>query len=193
MDPGELLARALNAPPDSAERILYATAGFGALVEADMVLVGGGAQVTHTGVGRVTDIDVTGTVTPADEERLAFAGFRREGRHWVLEGGGGAIAVEVPAAESLGVEPPERIDVEGTPVSVISVTDLMMDRLIQATDGTPVTRDEALQLAVAAHDRINWERLGQRAVDVAAAEPFLQGLPALVERFDTTAAHLLSP
>ena len=180
----ELLARALAAPPDSAERILYATAGFGSIVEGDIVLVGGAAQVTHTGVGRLTDIDVTGTITPVDEDRLTAAGFRKEGRHWVLEGDEGTIAVEVPAAESSGVEPPERIDVEGSSVSVIAVTDLMMDRLIQATDGSSVTADEALQLAVAAHDRIDWGSLAERAGAVAAAERFLRELPALVEHYE---------
>lgn len=191
MDAADLLERALAAPPDSAERILFSAAGFGALVEADIVLVGGGAQVTHTGVGKVTDIDVTGEITEADEKRLIEAGFSKEGRHWVMEGSGGVIAVEVPAAELDGVEPPERIDVEGTTVLVISVTDLMMDRLIQTTDGTTVTYDEALQLAVAGHERIAWEKLRRRAEGVAAAEPFLKTLPALVDEFDTSAARLL--
>ena len=190
MDPGDLLTRALAAPPDSAERILYGTAAFAALIDADLVLVGGGAQVTHTGIGRLTDIDVIATITGADEERLVGAGFRRQGRHWVVEAGGSAIAVEIPAAQSYGEEPPEVIDVEGVLVSIISVTDLMMDRLIQATDGTVVTRDEALQLAVAAYDRIDWERLGLRASRVAASEGFLRGLPALAQAIQTAAARL---
>lgn len=190
MDPSELLTRALRAAPDSAERILYATAGFSALVDGVIVLVGGGAQVTHTGIGRLTDIDVTGALTEADVERILGAGFTREGRHWVLDHDGAAIAIEVPATAFTGLEPPELIDVEGTRIAVISVNDLMMDRLVQATDGTPVTHEEALQLAVAAHDRIDWESLRHRAEGVVASEPFLRDLPALVERYQTAGSDL---
>ena len=189
MSPEELLERALAAPPDSAERILYGVAAFSALVDGDLILVGGGAQVTHTGVGRLTGIDVTGNLTSADEDRLADAGFTKEGRHWVFEDDRGAIAVELPSATMDGAELPERVDVEGVPVWVISVTDLMMDRLIQATDATSVTRDEALQLAVAAHDRIGWDQLRQRADAVAAAEGFLKDLPRLVDEFDAEGAR----
>lgn len=193
MSPDELLSRALAAPPDSAERILYGTAAFSALVDGELILVGGGAQVTHTGAGRLTDIDVTGSLTAADEDRLAAAGFSKDGRHWIFEDDRGVIAVELPSATMDGAEPPERVDVEGTPVWVISVTDLMMDRLVQATDGTPVTRDEALQLAVAAHDRIGWDRLRRRAVAVAAAEGFLNDLPRLVDEFDEEGSRRLGP
>ena len=189
MSPEELLDTALAAVPDSAERILYGIAAFSALVDGDLILVGGGAQVTHTGVGRLTDIDVTGNLTSADKDRLADAGFTKDGRHWIFEDDRGVLAVEIPSSTMDGAEPPERVDVEGVPVWVISVTDLMMDRLVQATDGTPVTRDEALQLAVAAHESIGWEQLRERADAVAAAEPFLKDLPRLVEEFDSEGAR----
>lgn len=192
MEAAELFAAALAAPPDSAERILYATAGFNALVEGEVVLVGGAAQVTHTGISRLTDIDVTASISEADAARLGAAGFVRDGRHWVLEDDAGLLAIEVPAERSFGVEPPERITVADRVVSVIAVNDLMMDRLIQATDGTPVTNDEALQLAVAAYDRIDWQTIGQRAGKIAVSDGLLRELPALAESFELEARRLRS-
>jgi hypothetical protein len=185
MDPSELLARALAADPASAERILYGTAAFDALTDRPVVLVGGGAQVTHTGVGRLTHIDLLGVVSEADQERLAEAAFRRDGRHWVYESEHGGLAVEVPGTGLTAEETAEEIDLDGATVLVISVTDLMMDRLLQATDGTQVTRDEATQLAVAAGDRIDWQAIEERARRAAAAGSFLSGLPELVAEFET--------
>lgn len=177
-----MIAMALAAPPDSADRILFAAAAFDALTTGSMVLVGGGAQVTHTGIGRLTDIDLVGTMTPEDEQRLADHGFHRSGRHWVKEGDGGTIAVEVPSDALLGEEEPEAADIGSAVVRVISVNDLMMDRLVQATDGTVVTWDEALALAIAAFDRIDWARLTERATEIASADPFLGRITELLDR-----------
>jgi hypothetical protein len=175
----DLLATAAAAPADSATRILSAAAAFNALTESDLVLVGGAAQVTHTGIGRLTDIDLVGPISREDEHRLRTAGFAKEGRHWVYEEAGAVIAIEVPAAELIGIEPTERVVVGDLPISIIAVTDLMMDRLTQATDGIGVTRDEAVQLAVAAHDRIDWDAVEGRAANAAHSEAFLWGLPEL--------------
>jgi hypothetical protein len=183
IEPSNLIARALEADPDSAERILYATAAFDSLTDQPLVLVGGGAQVTHTGVGRLTDIDLVGVVTEADQERLAEAGFRRDGRHWVFETEQGGLAVEVPSSSLTAEETAEQIELDGATVLVISATDLMMDRLLQATDGTQVTRDEATQLAVAAGDRIDWQTIEDRARRAADAGSFLSDLPELVAEF----------
>jgi len=173
MDTARLLASALAAPPDSAERVLYAAAAFNALTDQEMVLVGGAAQLTHTGVGRLTDIDLVGVVTTEDETRIRAAGFRREGRHWVFQQDDSAIGIEVPADRLIGEESPELVDVAGVAVGIIAVTDLMMDRLVQATDHTPVTYHEASQLAVAAGDRIDWDRIEERAERAGTTEPFL--------------------
>ena len=173
MNETELLALAVAAPPDSAERVLYAAAAFDALTVADLVLVGGAAQLTYTGIGRLTDIDLVGVVTAEDEAQIQAAGFHRDGRHWVYEVGGVAIGIEVPGDRLLGDEEPELVDLGGVSIAIISVTDLMMDRLVQATDGTAITYDEASQLAVAAGDRINWDRIEERAARAGSTEPFL--------------------
>ena len=183
MDVGELIARALAGRLDTAEGILYGAAAFDALTDDPMVLVGGGAQVSHTGVGRPTDIDLVGRVSAEDESRLVEAGFTRKGRHWVHESKEGVIAVEVPGSGLTPEETYEEIELEGAVVRVISVTDLMIDRLIQATDGTHVTRDEATQLAVAAGHRVDWEAVEERANRVAETSGFLRGLPKLVAEF----------
>jgi hypothetical protein len=173
MSETELLALAVAAPPDSAERVLYAAAAFDALTVADLELVGGAAQLTYTGIGRLTDIELVGVVTAEDEAQIQAAGFRRDGRHWVYEAGGVAIGVEVPGDRLLGDEEPELVDLGGVSIAIISVTDLMMDRLVQATDGTAITYDEASQLAVAAGDRIDWDRIEERAARAGSTEPFL--------------------
>ena len=182
MTPHELLAAATGAPDDSAERILYAAAAFNALTTNRLVLVGGGAQVTHTGVGRLTDIDLVGTISSEDERRLQAAGFGKRGRHWVYATTETTIAVEIPSDSVIGNEPPELIDVAGTALRVISINDLMMDRLVQATDRTAVTWDEALALAIATHDRINWEAIRARCDSLARTEPFLAGISAHLDR-----------
>lgn len=38
-----------------------------------------------------------------------------------------------------------------------------MDRVVQATDGTPATLDDAVGLAVAAYEEIDWDELEHRA------------------------------
>jgi len=182
MNADELRDRALAAAPQSAERILFGAALFNALTAGEMVLVGGGAQVTHTGIGRITDIDLVGPLTDTDRARLQTMGFRREGRHWVLEGNDATIAVEIPADELAAVEEPDYVELGGVTVSVISVTDLMMDRLIQATDRTTVTYEEALELAIAASDRIDWEQIVDRSDKIARTEPMLNDLPGLSDR-----------
>ena len=182
MRANDLLTNALNAEPDSAERILYAVAALNTLTRDRLILVGGGAQVTHTGIGRLTDIDLVGHLSAEDRGALTDAGFERIGRHWVYESSEGMIAIEVPADTLAGEEPPELVEVDGVIVGIISLGDLMMDRLIQATDGTQVTWDELHLLAGAAGDRVDWVALESRYTALATTEPFMRSLPKLVDR-----------
>ena len=174
----ELLERARQAVPGSPEWILYAAAAFDALVEHPQILVGGGAQVVHTRQHRPTDIDLVGPITPRDMEALADAGFEKQGRHWIyawtlMEG----VSVEVPSGHLLGQDPPEIIDVDGHPLQVISLEDLMIDRLVQATDRTPVTWDEAMELAGASFDRVNWDVVRTRCMVKRKEDIGLHKLP----------------
>ena len=72
--------------------------------------------------------------------------------------------------------------VDGVVVRVISVNDLMMDRFVQATDGTLVTWDEALTLAIAAQDRIDWTLIESRCRNAHRDDLFLRNLPTVLDR-----------
>jgi len=187
MKAARLITMALAASPNTAERILLAAAGFDTAVRAPLVLVGGAAQMIHTGHRRITDIDMVGPVESRDRASLDRLGFVRDGRHWVLGQGDEEIAIEVPSERLFGEEPPELIEVEGVVVQVISVNDLMLDRLVQATDGTPVTWDEALSLAIAAQDRIDWPLVESRCRAAQADDFLLRNLPTV---FETLTEHL---
>lgn len=180
--PSELLALARRAPPDGAGRVLLAAAAFDAVVRAPLVLVGGAAQMIHTGLERPTDIDMVGPLDSRDREALANEGFVRDGRHWVWGSGDHEIAIEVPDSTLFGEDPPELVDVEGRVVQVISVNDLLLDRLIQATDGSVVTWEEALSLAIAAQDRIDWTLIQTRCRDAQADDLMLRNLPVVLDR-----------
>ena len=79
----DLLALAREAPPNSVERVLLATAAFDTLTRAPLVLVGGAAQMIHTGHERLTVIDMIGPIDSGDRAALAEAGFVLDGRHWI--------------------------------------------------------------------------------------------------------------
>ncbi len=173
---------ALLHPPGSVERILIATAAVDALTRHPLVLVGGGAQAVHTGVARITDIDLVGVFDAADEAALCEAGFERDGRHLVLQRGDHAIAVEIPDSTVLGSDELLRVSTPVGSALVISPTDLMAGRARQATDGSVATLEEATLLAAAIGPLIDWDRLHQLAEDEAAQDPLLAGFPDLVDR-----------
>jgi hypothetical protein len=167
-----LLQRASDAPRNSTERKLLTAAAFAGASLEHAVLVGGAAEELHTGSYRPTDIDLVGYPKADQDGTLAELGFKKDGRHWVLEfDDGEVLAVEVPG-DRLGdfaTEAPLLVDLEPGTLAVISINDLMMDRLLQATGGEPVTFQEAVRLAVAAYDRIDWVSLEERARRAAEA------------------------
>jgi len=172
----------MQASPDSAERVLLAAAAFDTVVRAPLVLAGGAAQMIHTGHPRLTDIDMVGPVDSRDKAALSESGFGRDRRHWVCGTGTDEVAIEVPSETLFGEEPPELVEVEGVIVRVISINDLMMDRLVQATDGTRVTWEEALALAVAAHNRLDWSLVEARCRKAQEEDFFLRNLPMVLDR-----------
>ena len=155
--PGELLELARSAVPGSPDWVLFGAAAFDAVVEYPQVLVGGGAQVVHTVKTRPTDIDLVGIITPRDVEVLAETGFVKEGRHWVYAWGPDWIDVEVPDSALFGEDHPVEVDVGGHRLRIISLEDLMLDRLVQATSRHPTTWDEVMDLACATEARVNWD------------------------------------
>lgn len=157
-----LLREADGAPPDSVKRHLFVVAAVEAILDRSVVLVGGAAVNVVTGTYYPTDLDLVASVSTEDRRRLVAGGFEWAGvghRHLsITMTDGEVILVEFPDSKLDAVFPPERIEIEpGVSVSVISLNDLAMDRLRQATDGTPVTLEAAIDLAVAAYASIDWD------------------------------------
>jgi len=170
----DLLALALAEPADSPARALFVTAAVSVAAGARYVLVGGSAVNVHTGAYRPTDIDLVGPLGPVLERAAAGLGFARRGRYLILESAGQEIVLDLPddALFELAADPPEEVEVAaGVTAAVLSATDLMMDRALQATDGTVVTMEEALTLAVGAYPRIDWARLEARVASATRQGP----------------------
>lgn len=156
------------APADSVERHLLLVAAIDAALEPTVIVVGGEAVNIRTGRYRPTDIDLVADVMASDREVLVGIGFRWGGvghRHLSYEFGDGEIVlVEFPASQLDGIRPPTWHELRpGIGVWVIALDDLMMDRLQQATDGTAVTMDAAMDLARAAATDIDWAGLELQA------------------------------
>ena len=169
MTPQELLRRALDPATDENERYLLVAAAISLATGQTFVLVGGAATNLHMGSYRPTDVDLVGPrLRGADEAALTALGFKRRGRHLVLRSSDGLIEipVEFPGSRlfSYMKGPNARYEIRpGTFAEVAAVTDLMMDRVVKATDGTPSTLADAVGLAVAAYREIDWDELELRA------------------------------
>ncbi|MEK7252667.1 MAG: hypothetical protein AAB198_05405 [Actinomycetota bacterium] len=182
--PSDLLRRASEANIESTERKLLTAAAFSEAALEHAVLVGGTAVELHTGSYRPTDIDLVGYSRSGSDAILVELGFVRDGRHWLFTfRDGETLAVEVPSdrLDDYALEAPRVIDLAPGQLAVISLNDLMMDRLLQATGGEPITMDEAVRLATAAYERLDWGNLSGRS-DAAAQDGTLAGaeLPAVL-------------
>jgi len=159
---------AAQAESDTAERYLLLIAAIDAVLEPDVVLVGGSAVNVHTGTYNPTDIDLVAAVGTAEREELVSWGFTWAGvghRHLSYEFPDGEIAlVEFPSSTLDGTRPPEWREVtQDVGVWLIALDDLMMDRLQQVTDGSLVTFEAAVSLARAMADGIDWGSLEEEA------------------------------
>lgn len=182
--PGDLLRRAAGASLGSTERKILTAAAFSEAALENAILVGGTAVELHTGSYRPTDIDLVGDPRPGSDATLVGLGFARNGRHWLFTfNDGETLAIEVPGdrLDDYAREAPRPIDPALGRLAVIGLNDLMMDRLLQATGGERVTTEEAVRLAVAAYERIDWEGLSARS-SAAAHDGTLAGaaLPAVL-------------
>jgi hypothetical protein len=163
-DPRLLFEMAAHAEPDTTERHLILVAAIAAVLQRDVVVVGGSAVNAHTGTYNPTDIDLVGELGPAEREELVQWGFTWRGvghRHLSYEFPDGEIAlVEFPSSTLDGIRPPEWREVApDVGVWVMALDDLMMDRLEQATDGSPVTFEAVVSLASAKYGSIDWGSL----------------------------------
>lgn len=133
------------------------------------ILVGGAALELYTGGGYATgDVDLALPNTPEVDRAFADLGFRKRGRHWVhaeLD-----LLFEAPAPAGLPGETAPRtvLDVDGLPVVVIGVEDLLIDRLRAAVHwSSDEDRRWARRLARLHAERIDWDYVQRRV----AADP----------------------
>lgn len=92
------------------------------------VLVGGAAVELYTGGAYTTgDLDFVGDIPRPVADKLVGAGFRREGRHWILEPG--EVFIELPGTSLESDEPAVQIDVGGISVIAASPESMLVDRL----------------------------------------------------------------
>lgn len=92
------------------------------------ILVGGAAVELLTGGAYTTgDLDFVGEISTALKRDLAAAGFVRRGRHWIHEAA--EVFIEFPGSALDPAEEATWMELEGFRVRVISVEDLLVDRL----------------------------------------------------------------
>lgn len=121
------------------------------------VLVGGAAVNLQTGSYRPTDIDMCAYLDDSDRAALRTVGFvHTQGDHFEFTFSDGDIwLLEFPESWVDGTT--IRIDLGGgESLAVISPESLIVDRTMQATDGTTTTFEEAVRLYVAIHDDVDW-------------------------------------
>ncbi|MEN8239198.1 MAG: hypothetical protein ABFR53_08365 [Actinomycetota bacterium] len=155
--PGRAELIRADGEPDRSLRRLWLVAAIDAIVVRTVFLVGGAAVDLHTGGYVPTDVDIVGVVTPDDRRALVDAGFvETGGRHlrWDYPDGTKEL-VEFPESTLDGSF--ERIRLaDEVLVNVITAESLVVDRIVQATDGSDVTFVDALRLIIATADRVDW-------------------------------------
>lgn len=147
------------------------------------ILVGGAAVELYTGGAYTTgDVDLVGSVTPGVACELEEAGFERHGRHWIHEKA--QIFVEFPGAALGEGEAASWSELEGRRLRIISVEDLLVDRLgAWEYWRSPVDGVNALLVWLAQMERIDIERLERRVAE-AGWQKAWRSLLQFDERWD---------
>jgi hypothetical protein len=161
-----------------------------------VVLIGGAAHNLYTDDYRPTDIELAASgVGRAEFELLGAAGFFDRGpgyRHIEVRLGEPEFPELIEFPTDLdGIESTDTIALtDGVSIEVISLSDLIVDRLIQATDGTSLTFDDAVALLVATYGDIDWQVV-DRLVERRSLDPMLSELPTVLQRVRTVAKEAL--
>jgi len=176
---------------DSIRRSLWLAKAADYSIKDRAVLVGGAAVNLHTGSYRPTDIDMCARLDETDRQALVEVGFRNTyGDHFAFEFDDGEVwLLEFPASIVDGDVSSVRLSREDT-LHVIRLESLVVDRVLQATDGTTVTFDEAVRLVVAVFDDLDWEWVGEEVGRRSSLEPGL-GLDDVYSRIVARAGSLL--
>ncbi|MDP9494927.1 MAG: hypothetical protein M3P87_06775 [Actinomycetota bacterium] len=126
-------------------------------IKGRAVLVGGAAVNLHTGSYRPTDVDMCALLDASDRRTLVELGFTNsQGDHFEYQFEDGELwLLEFPDSQVDGDT--ELIDLSSEDrLAVISKESLIVDRLLQATDGSRVTFEEAVRLCVVVYTSANW-------------------------------------
>lgn len=143
------------------------------------VLVGGAAVEILTGGAYTTgDLDFAGSVPAPVKRFLQESGFERSGRHWIHEAG--QVYLEFPSETLDHREQAVRINIYGFDILLVSIEDLLVDRL-GAWDHwkSGIDGANACLLYRRCRSDIDHDRLTRRAGEAG----FENALKAL-ERFD---------
>jgi hypothetical protein len=175
VDRAKKALRRAAAESDEIRRSLWLARTADLAIKANAVLVGGAAVNLHTGSYRPTDIDMCAYLDRADRQSLTDLGFRHlqgdhfeytfpDGERWLLEFPDSQVDGSVSVID-LG---------DSEILNVISLESLIIDRVLQATDGTAGTFDEAVRLCVAAFRRADWPEVQREIEKRDSAETLLE-------------------
>ena len=181
----ESLLRQADKEPERIRRHLLVAAALGVALAETPIVVGGTAEEYWTRAEyHPTDLDLCAALTSKDQRTLRELGFGREGSHWVRDRGH-AVAVQFPDTRIDGDEDRVAIEHFGTAAArIISLDDLYLDRLRQATanehEGS-VEFMSALAVVAARFDDIDWPYVRRRLAKISAEEP---GIAASMRQID---------
>lgn len=174
------------------DRSLWLASAAAHAIDGRAVLVGGAAVNMHTQSYRPTDVDMCAHLDESDRRALEDVGFQRQhGDHFSFEFPDGEVwLLEFPSSQVDGDVSVVALDDDQT-LEVISLESLIVDRVLQATDGTGLTFDEALRLLVSVFHDADWVRVDQEVRDRDRVAPKLK-LQTTYSRLKEQARSLLA-
>ncbi len=169
------LERAQSIAGNSILRSLWLAKAADYGIKGQAVVVGGTAVNLHTGSYRPTDIDMCARLDESDRQALVALGFTKsQGDHfeyrfadrelWLLEFPDSQVDGDI---ELVALSPEDHL-------AVIRRESLIVDRLLQATDGTDVTFQEAVRLCAVTHSTADWSWVENEIGRRDLIEPGLQ-------------------
>jgi len=176
---------------DEIDRSLWLAKAADHAIRGHAVLVGGAAVNLHTGSYRPTDVDMCAYLDEDDRQVLMNLGFEHiQGDHFAFTfGDGERWLIEFPDSQVDGEVMHVKLDDDET-LEVISLESLIVDRSLQATDGTQVTFDEAVRLCVAIFEYPNWALVETDIMERDRLQPSLR-LSDTYERIVAASRRLL--
>ena len=160
-------------------------------INARAVLVGGTAVNLHTGSYRPTDIDMCAHLEASDRQALVDLGFTNsQGDHFEYEFADGELwLLEFPDSQVDGDT--EIIDLSSEDqLVVIRKESLIINRLLQATDGSKLTLQEAIRLCAVVYSSTNWPWVESEIARRDSLEPGLRLATAFARVMEEVRADL---